>query len=323
MRWTPQRILLGALIVAAVASTHLFARQQEEQVFRSRTDLVNITATIVDRTGRSVTNLRREDFTILEDGKPQEIAFFGSGADTPLSIGLVVDTSGSMIDKIDDVEDALAHFMTTLREQDEAFVMTFANVPDIWLEFTGPSDRLRRSVRNFVPNGGTALYDAVVDAVDYVARGRNTKKALLLLTDGNDTSSSSSRRDADRAIDRSEALVYALGIGHGSRGSFGHPVFGGGFGGFGGHDEDTVDMGVLRGLADASGGQSILLEDAHRGGVDRIDQAVTEVATELRQQYTIGYYPPAPGKKGDFHRIEIKLTNRDYKVRARRGYWTE
>ena len=283
-----------------------------------------VTATVTDRSNRRVSGLRREDFTVLEEGVRQEIAFFSAGDDTPTSIGVVVDVSGSMVDKIDDARDALVHFIGTLRAEDEVFITSFADGVDLDVEFTRDADRLRRAVRGLRANGGTALYDAVIDGVERLARGKHQKKALLIISDGNDTNSAASRRDAERTVVRSESLVYAFGIGHGSRGSFGHDVFGGGHDPFGrgpARQVDAVDLEVLRDFAEPTGGRAYLLEDAHRDGRDLIDEAVAEVASELRQQYTLGYYPAEPATDGKFRRVQVRVATPDLRVRAREGYW--
>jgi Ca-activated chloride channel family protein len=300
----------------------MLGAQDPAPVFRSRTDLVTITATITDRSSRRVTGLRREDFTITEDGTPQEIAFFGTGDDTPASIGLVVDVSGSMVDKIDDVRDALVHFIGTLTAGDEVFITSFADSVDVDIEFTRDADRLRRAVRGLRANGGTALYDAVIDGVERLARGSHQKKALLIVSDGNDTNSAASRREAERAVVRSETLVYAFGIGHGARGSFGHDLLGHDrFGRAPARQADAVDLGVLRDFAEPSGGRAYLLEDAHRDGRDLIDEAVAEMASELRQQYTLGYYPTSATADGKFRRVQVRVSKPDIRVRTREGYW--
>ena len=316
------RPTLTAVLVLVFSAFCAVLLAQEQPVFRSRTELVTLTATVADRSGGRVTRLRQEDFTIFEEGVQQEVAFFGAGDDTPTSIGIVIDVSGSMVDKIDDVRDALVHFIATLRADDEVFITSFAQGVDVEVEFTRDADRLRRAVGRLRANGGTALYDAVIDGVDRLARGRHPKKALLIISDGNDTDSAASRRDAERAVVRSESVVYALGIGHGSRGSFGHDVFGG-HGGVGGRRApqlDAVDLGVLRDLAEPTGGRAYLLEDAHRDGRDLVDEAVAEVASELRQQYTLGYYPTNPATDGKFRRVQVRVAKPDYRVRAREGY---
>ena len=282
------------------------------QIFRSETDLVTLTATVTDTAGKHVANLQKRDFAVFEDGVRQEVAFFGSGDVTPVSIAIVVDTSGSMVDKLDDVEDAIKHFLRTIKPEDEIFILRFNERVELVAAFTGQREQLfRRALGNLRANGGTALYDALAEGLDTVANGIHKKKAVLLLTDGNDTASQMSRRDASELASSSEVLVYSLGIGHGERGSFGHLSFG---------HPDTVDIRVLEGFSTVTGGRAYMLEDAHRGGVDRIDEAVREVASELRQQYTLSYYPTNAKKDGRYRRIKVETTNSRYRVRTRAGY---
>ena len=143
-------------------------------------------------------------------------------------------------------------------------------------------------------------------------RSRYQKKALLLVTDGNDTASSVTLEAVLRSAQRSEVSLYALGIGHSERGSFGHST---------GDFNDTVDMTVLGSLSEVTGGKTFSLEAAHSGGVDRIDQACLEVSAELRQQYTLAYYPTNQAKDGSFRRIELKTRNPYKVVRTRQGFF--
>ena len=246
---------MGSAIRSAVLSlsitTATLTAQQTSPVFRAETEAVLVTASVVDREGRLVTDLRREEVRVFEDDASQEIAQFHTDAETPLSVVLVVDTSGSMIDKLDDVEDALRHFLDLARSDDELTMLQFNNLVDVVATADEGRDRLRRQIGRLRASGGTALYDAIVEGLEHARRGRHRKKALLLITDGNDTASSRNEGDAVEAVRRSEVLVYALGIGHGERGSFGHGVFGVRF-----RDPDEVDIRTLRRLTEHAGGRA-------------------------------------------------------------------
>jgi len=303
--------LIGLVFVGST-----LAAQQPPPVFRTETQAVLVTATVVDRNGRQVADLRREELRLFEDGSPQAIAQFHTDADTPISAVLVVDTSGSMVDKLDDVEDALRHVLDLARADDELTMLNFSNVVDVVATADEGRDRLRRQIDRLQALGGTALYDAMIEGLEHARRGRHRKKALILITDGNDTASARDEGDAIDAVRRSEVLMYALGIGHGERGSFGHDLFGGPFG-----DPDEVDIRTLRRLAEPTGGRAYELDDAHRGGVDRIDQTVVDIARELRVQYTIGYYPTNTRKDGKLRRLKLETTRPGLTVRARSGYW--
>jgi len=307
--------ILSPLLACLAVGTTIAARQFPP-VFRAETEAVLVTATVVNRDGRAVTDLRREELRVFEDGAPQEIAQFHTDAEAPLSAVVVVDTSGSMVDKLEDVEDALRHFVDLLRPMDEVAMVRFNNVVEVVATAEEGRDRIGRHIGRLFASGGTALYDAVIEGLEHARRGRHRKKALVVITDGNDTSSRRHEDDAIAAVRRSEVLVYALGIGHGERGSFGHDLFGGRLG-----RQDEVDIRTLRRLAEPTGGRAYELENAHRGGVDLIDKAVVEIAQELRVQYTIGYYPTNTRKDGKFRRLAIETTRPGLTVRARSGYW--
>ena len=277
-------------------------------MFRSATELITVSATVQDRQGRAVADLRQQDFTLTEDDRLQEIAVFARDTDTPLSVELVVDVSGSMADKLENVEDALRHFTRVMRSDDEIGLIEFNSVVGSVVPLDAPRERLTRAFDRLRADGGTALFDAVIQGLETLRDARHRKRVLLLLTDGNDTASRASQRDAVTAVIRSEALVYVLGLGHGRRGSFGHA-------------DDTVDIGTLRALAQPSGGRAELIENPHSGGVDRVDETVGGFSRELREQYTLGYYPqPGAGENGKTRRLRVTLRNPDYVVRARTAY---
>lgn len=317
------RVYKSLALAATVLFASVWSPTPSAQVFRSTTDLVNVWATVTDRAGRVVPTLTEEAFTLKEEGVAQKVTFFRSEDDTPISVAIVVDTSGSMTDKLADVQDALQHFTRLLRPADEVFLLRFSNDVE---QLAAPEDRdwLEQRIGRLRADGGTALFDAARQGAITVARGRHGKRVVLLITDGNDTTSRSSKRDAIDAVTRSEALLYAVGIGHGERGSFGHDVFGRG-GGHGGATrgraaDDSVDAGTLRDLAEPTGGRHYVLEQAHRAGRDLIDETVQEIAAELRHQYTLGYYPSAPSPDGKFRRLTVETSDRSLRVRARRGY---
>lgn len=304
----------GAAQPAAPAGTP--QEVDEDEVVRVDSDLVTLDATVTDARGRYVANLKRDDFAVYEDGVRQELAYFNTGDRVPMSLGIVFDTSGSMVDKIDGVKDAVEHFVGSVAPGDEIFLVEFADGADLVQDFTDDRRRILRAVEDLDPRGGTALYDAVLLGLQRVTGGKHRKRALLLVTDGNDTTSDARLDDALAAARKAEVIVYALGIGHGERGSFGHGGHGGGFGG-----RDAVDMRVLRAFADATGGRAFELEGAHSGGRDLVDEAAAQVAAELKQQYTLGYRPSNKGRDGGFRQIKVETSDRQLRVRTKRGYY--
>lgn len=290
----------------------------QQDVIRVDTELVTLAATVTDSRGRYLANLTRNDFSIYEDGVKQELAYFNTGDRVPVSLGIVFDTSGSMIDKIDGVKDAVEHFVKSVSAGDEIFLIRFSDDPEIVQDFTDDRRRILRAVENLDPHGSTSLYDAVVLGLQRLAQGKNRKRALLLLTDGNDTASSTSFENVIALARRSEAIIYALGIGHGERGSFGHDDLSGILGRQAG---DGVDMRVLKAFAENTGGNAFYLENAHVGGRDLVDEAAIQVAKELKQQYTLGYRPTNRRKDGAFRQIKVELADKSLRVRTKRGYY--
>lgn len=325
-------IAMGAILTAVPTSTAQSSRPRtvpqatprpspqevdQDDVLRIDTELVTLTATVTDARGRYVSNMRQGDFTVYEDGVRQALAYFNSGDRVPVSLGILFDTSGSMSDKIEGVRDAVEHFVKSVSPGDEIFLVRFSDDAEMVQDFTDDRGRILRAVGNLEPQGSTALYDAVVLGLQRVAEGKHRKRALLLLTDGNDTASSAKFDAVVALARRSEVLVYALGIGHGERGSFGHDVLGNIFG----RAKDEVDMKVLNTFAESSGGRAYFIENAHRGGRDLIDEAAVEVANELKQQYTLGYRPTNRNRDGSFRQIKVETADKSFRVRTKRGYY--
>jgi VWFA-related protein len=189
--------------------------QNDGQAFRFRTgvELINVTATVTDGSGRFVAGLRQDDFRIYEDDQPQPITHFNSER-VPVSLGIVLDTSGSMDgEKMAAARAALERFLFEhLDDRDEVFLYRFDNAPELIEGWTMDREGLASKLRRIFPRGGTAMYDAVAEAVPLAQSGRHRKKALVLISDGNDTSSRTDPRALKQLIRESEVLVYAIGI---------------------------------------------------------------------------------------------------------------
>jgi VWFA-related protein len=308
----------ASALVAFVAALALAAFGQQPDSgatqfppLRIDVSLVSLTATVVDKSDKAITGLSKDYFEVYEDGVLQNIAVFHNDETVPISIGILFDTSGSMVDKIDDVQDAVVHFAQTTNPEDDIFLIRFSSSVFLVLDSTSDRQKIKRAVRSLEPGGATALYDAIAEGLERLQSGKQKKKALLLVTDGRDTSSQTSLGEAVAMAKQSEAIIYALGIGHGEKGSFGHLN----------RFADTVDIDALRQLAEPTGGRAVLLEGKHKkNGVDQIDQAASEVSAELRNQYTLGYYSTNKKKDGTFRRVEVRAKNPDHTVRTRIGY---
>ncbi len=338
--------------VAALGMTAVSLRAQDTTPrFRSGVDLINVTATVSDAYGRFVPNLTQDDFIVYEDDQRVEVTHF-SAERVPVSLGIALDTSGSMAgEKMDAARAAIGRFVNELLDRnDELFLYRFSNYPVLvqgWTrdrrELLGPLDRL-------TPNGATAMYDAVAQSIPLAQQGQNQKKALVVISDGNDTSSRTEIRDLKEQIRQSEVLVYAVGIdGDGDqrirRAPVGQPPrtpipiplpfpggrggrfppstpppIGGPAGGTGGTPwqgrglDDRVNVAALRDMTDDSGGRTEIV----RGPRD-LDPATAGIADELSKQYSLGYQSPLK-RDGRWHAIRVEMKTRGYRVRARRGY---
>jgi Ca-activated chloride channel family protein len=317
---------------------------------RVNVQLVNVVATVTDSRGRYVSGLKASDFKVMEDGSPQEIAHFSYSNDQPVSVGIVLDSSTSMERKIATATRAVDRFLRDIHEDDDIFLMTFDQSVRVRQDFTSDRETLWAALDKVKLASGTSLYDGVVAGVDKIRKGRYPKKAILLISDGVDTTSERDYNVARIAVRESEMLVYALGIAPDvsarppmserppviltpprgpTTGPFPSPSpfpfpfpipgqrqFPGGVGGT--DDLDTVDMRVLDSFADESGGKAWLITSDNRR--NRLQDALDEIADELRNQYSIGYYPSHDLKDGKWHRIELILKNPSYSVRYKQDY---
>src|SRR5436853_2024433 len=156
---------------------------------RADVRLVNVIVTVTDTRGRYISNLTQDDFILEEDGKPQQISHFSQDQNVPVSVGILLDTSGSMDRKIRTAVEAVDRFIRRIHQDDEIFLMTFSGRPVLRQDFTDDRDKLSQALRRIIATGGTALYDAVADAVTKLGSSRHGKRAILLITDGQDTAS--------------------------------------------------------------------------------------------------------------------------------------
>jgi Ca-activated chloride channel family protein len=308
-------VLIGAAGVMAIAVATSYARQD---TLRVDVRLVNVYATVIDSNGRYVGGLKKEDFRVDEDDKAQVLTHFSQDQDTPVSFGIVFDKSGSMLDKLHIATDAVEHFVKTLHKDDDIFLLAFDSYSYLLQDFTSDRAKLTSALRSIDVGGGTALYDALAAGLEKVRFGGHNKRAILLITDGQDNHSEVTFSDIRQTIRESEMLVYALGISPTSITSNSRPALSSNrpppAGG-----RDTVDMGVLKVFGADSGGRAYLISGNMIGGKNsQFERILSQIAEELRNQYTLAYYP-AHGDDGQFHSIRVR-TRYGYAVRARPGY---
>ena len=331
----------AALTIAAAVMWVSFGplAAQEGFHFRSGVELVNVTVTVTDRSGRFVPGLTQADFAVYDDQHPVEVTHFSSDR-VPVSLGIVLDTSGSMAgEKIERARASIERFLDQLDDpEDEVFLYGFASDVRLIQEWTNDRNAASAGLRRVDTVGGTAMYDAVIQAVRKAQDGRNRKKAVVLISDGNDTSSSRALRDVRRVVRDGEVLVYAIGIdGSGEPAirmrpptfpptPIPFPLPGPGRPGtrwpglpqlppmIGRTAGDRLNAQALRDITDDSGGRTEVVRSPRD-----LSPATASIADELSKQYSLGYTSPA-SRDGRWHSIRVEVRDRSVQVRARRGY---
>jgi Ca-activated chloride channel homolog len=340
----------GAVLFAMTATFVLALSTLDAQDgfrFRSGIDLVNVTATVTDGSGRFVPGLTKSDFVVHEDGRAVEVTHFSADR-VPVSLGIVLDTSGSMEgEKIANARAAIERFLDQLVDaEDEVFLYGFSAHATLIQDWTTNRSAVSSSLRRVRAAGGTAMYDAMVEAVPMAQGGRNRKKAIVLISDGNDTNSRSDARDVAQIVRETEVLVYAIGIDGRAETTIqtwpptsprppialppfpfpgrGRPVPGRGrprppahseqFPTLGRSRGDALNVAALREITDVSGGRTEIVREARD-----LDRATSSIADELSKQYYLGYASPSQ-RDGRWHTIQVEVRDGALRVRARRGY---
>jgi Ca-activated chloride channel family protein len=275
----------------------------DKYTFRSQVNEVTLSAVVLDSRRHLVTNLAETNFAVYEDNQPQKITFFRR-QDIPVSIGIVVDNSGSMRTKRAAVTKAVLNLIQASNPQDEVFVVNFNDDPYLDQDFTNKIPPLREALDRVDSRGGTALYDAVIASADHLAKGaKKEKKVLLVITDGVDNESRESLESAIRKVqDDNGPTIYTIGI-------------------LG--DEPGIKRAkrALQSLSDQTGGVAFFPRDLME--VDEISQ---EVARDIRNQYTLTYKPTNPRSNGGYRKVKVEARAPGYKdlqVRTRDGYFAD
>jgi Ca-activated chloride channel family protein len=255
---------------------------------------------------RFVLGLDRQDFRILEDGKEQQVKQF-SDEDAPLSIGLLVDTSGSMGAKIDTSRQAVAQFLKTMNAQDEAFLIEFGDRADVAVPFTGNTAELQSKLASVEPQGLTALLDAVHMGIREMKKAKNPRKALLIISDGGDNNSRYTATEIKDLVREADVQIYAMGV-------FEPFDF------FGLTAAELSGPHLLSELAEQTGGRAFAASRAKD-----LPAVAARIGIELRNQYVLAYYPANQDRNGKFRKVDLKLRQpKDLpplKARWRVGYY--
>jgi Ca-activated chloride channel family protein len=305
----------------------------EGDVIRFDTALVMVPVNVLDRNGRYVPLLRKDQFRLAENGVDQKIAYFAT-TDSPFSVVLLIDTSGSTQMRLDDIQDAAIKFVDKLKPTDSVMVMSFDDRIQVQCKATTDRDVIEKAIRRTRTGGGTRLYDAVDDILRKQLSTIAGRKAVVLFTDGVDTTSHRASYDSTlRLAEESDAPIYSvdydtsgmgggggMGRGTGGRGTiFGIPFPTPGIPGSTIPGSNPGDyrraVAYLHALSNQTGGR-FYSGDSMFG----IGQAFTWIAEELGRQYSLGYYPSTPGKEGERRQIKVRVTESDMVVKARDSY---
>ena len=269
--------------------------------FRSRIDVVQVTVSVTDASGRLITGLTQGDFQVFEDGVEQTITQF-TDQRVPVSLGMLLDASDSMRGQpVVDARDAFDRFVgDLLLKEDEVFVATFNHMPRLVTKWTMPPMSLRGSLNELKPTGGTAIYDALADTSRMFEQRVNLRAAMIVVSDGADTASDRSLLQTIEVIRRNDAFVYAIAIDAPD-----------------GRESTRVNPDALRDITGLTGGYTEVVKSAADLG-----PATARIADELNKQYTIGYSSSKP-PDGSWRPLRVRVRTGGYFVRARRGYFAQ
>ena len=254
----------------------------------TNTDLITLTVTVTDTYGRYVSGLSKSAFAVFDNKQQQEITYF-SDDDSPVSVGVIFDVSGSMSgDKVKRARDALAKFIQTSHDSDEYFLIAFNSRAQLLLDRTRDGDSILNKLTFVETKSQTALYDACYLGVEKVQRGAHPKRALLLISDGQDNDSRYTFNELRKLLKESDVTLYAIGILSGSDA---------------GSAMGMEGQGILDELSGVSGGKAFFPRSAAE-----MDDIFEQIALELRHQYSIGYKPETFANDGKWHRVKVKVT---------------
>ena len=292
---------LSVVVICTLVYSSTQSQDQESPIIRTRVDVVNVLCTIQDRRGNYVRDLRRQDFEVIEEGVEQTIEFFSNetGEDAqPLTIVLLIDTSGSVKDKLAFEQMAAAEFLkqTLRKNKDMAAVVQFDSVLALVQDFTFDYPLLETAINGLRAGGATKLYDAIWVAVDELLRHEVGRKVMVILSDGADTQSTIGDEEAIRIAQEEDIVIYGIGVRSGRFDS---------------------DFGKLEKFAEATGG----LFFNSKARPDTLREAFSEINLGIKNQYSLGYVSTNPRQDGSFREIKVKVKRSRLKITHRKGYY--
>lgn len=285
--------------------------QDREGTIVVETDLVSLDVTVVDQNNQPVYDLKQEDFTVYEDKVKQQIDHV-SRAEVPLSFGLVIDTSGSMKSKLQTVTEAGMQLVKQMRAQDEAFVAAFKAEPELVQDFTTDRRELEDALNELYTSGGTSLLDAIIATADYAQeKGKQRRKALIIISDGLEKNSSVKEREVLEAIKEDEVQLYIVGFVDEEDNE--KSLFG--------KSSAKKAKELLTRLAEDSGGRVYFPKE-----ISEMPQVAAQIAKDLRTQYVVSYYPSNEKRDGTFRTVKVMVnpkSNHKLIARTRQGYYAK
>ena len=270
---------------------------------KKNVDLVLVNVTVTDPMNRLVTGLEKENFTLSEQNALQEIKYFSS-EDEPISLGVIFDVSGSMSNKIDKSRDAIVEFFKTANPQDEFFLITFADKPEILSDFTNSIEDIQGKLVYAMPKGRTSLLDAIYMGMDKMHEAKHNKKALLIISDGGDNRSRYTDSEIKSLVKEADVEIYAIGI----------------YDNLNSTPEETRGPYLLNEITESTGGRTFPIND-----VSELGDVATKIGVELRNQYVLGYRPTNKARDGKWRKLKVKLNAPKglppLNVHAKTGYY--
>jgi Ca-activated chloride channel family protein len=291
---------------AALAAQQPAPPSPAPQVFRSGVDIVSLNVTVTDTQNRYMTDLEQTDFSVVEDGARQELLYF-SKSNLPIALSLLIDTSASMEERLVVAQNAAVGFAHRIREQDLAQVIDFDSRVEIVQEFTADKAALERAIRGTSSGGSTSLYNAIYIALRELKKVRTKRAeglrrdAIILLSDGEDTTSLVSFEEVMELAKRSETSIYTIGL------QPREPSYVKGF---------REAEFVLRQLAQETGGRAFFVQKA-----EELSGIYGQIADELSSQYSLGYAPKNAKRDGAWRKVAVQVTRPNAVTRTRRGYY--
>lgn len=306
------RLPVAVALAASLAVPAIPQEPAQGPALRSTVNLVNLFATVRDKNKRIVGDLKQDDFKIFEDNQEQKIAFFSKEVTLPITLGLLIDTSGSEQNRLGAEQEAASRFLErVMRKGDEAMVISFDLDVDLLADFTDDRAQIERAINKAkigaisggvvtpgtIPSntGGTHFYDAVFLACNDKLVTEAGRKALVIITDAQDEGSKLRLEEAIEAAQRTDTVVHVLLV----------------------HDPGySWRPDVAKKLSEETGGRTIEVSSERK-----LNEAFDQISEELRSQYTVGYYPANPAKDGKFRKVRVETANKDFKILTRKGYY--